>query len=342
MLSKKNHYKNLTLSPFTYLRPSLNTISISLICVLLPQVLMLLITKSFRSVFLILISITASFLAELIYKKITRKTFYENSLFIFQGLVIGFFVPENYPPVVLFLLVFIILLIVKYYFGGEFNSWINPIAITIIILFLTGNSFFPEYLINASDIQSGTPALMAIQKGNISLISNDAKITSYLNTKILSHAGVELPDGYISMLWDTGSSIPAFRFNLLTIIASLFLVSFNIIGSIIPYIFIAVYGFLVHLFSLKLFGGDFAQGDVLFALLTSGTLFASFFVLDWYGTTPLTVTGKIIYTIFAAIFAFFIVGCGTSPVGIMFTILCVNIISPVIQLCENQLQKGKY
>ena len=55
MLSKNNHYKNLTLSPFTYLKPSLNTISLSLICVLIPQIIMLLITKSFRSVLLIII-----------------------------------------------------------------------------------------------------------------------------------------------------------------------------------------------------------------------------------------------------------------------------------------------
>ena len=169
---------------------------------------------------------------------------------------------------------------------------------------------------------------MAIQKGNISLISNDAKITSYLNTKILSHAGVELPDGYITLLWDTVSSIPTFRF--------------NIIGSFIPFLFITLYGLFVHLFSLKFFGGDFAQGDILFALLSSGTLFASFFILDWFGTTPLSVIGKIVYTLIAAILALFIAGCGTSPVGIMFTILCANIISPLIQLCENQIQKGRF
>jgi electron transport complex protein RnfD len=139
------------------------------------------------------------------------------------------------------------------------------------------------------------------------------------------------------MFWDTQSVIPAFRFNLLTLFSSMFLISVGIINWIVPTAFLAVYGILVRLFSQTLFTGIVGQGDLLLALLTSGTLFTAFFIVDFYGTTPITNLGKLLYGIVVGIIAFFITGCGTSPIGSMFTVLFANVVSPIIQLLEDKI-----
>ena len=143
------------------------------------------------------------------------------------------------------------------------------------------------------------------------------------------------------MLWDTKSIIPAFRFNLLTVIASIVLFSDNSFSLLIPSIFIFVYAVLVRVFFPFMSGGELNQGDIILALLTSGTLFASVFMIQWFGTHPMTAIGKIIYATFAGILAFFIVGCGTSPVGMIYVVIICNILNLMIRQLEEKHMKSK-
>ena len=83
------------------------------------------------------------------------------------------------------------------------------------------------------------------------------------------------------------------------------------------------------------------QGDMLLAMLTSGTLFYATFVLQSYGTLPISVVGKVLYGVFAGIFAFVITGCGTSSTGMAFTVLFANIFSLLIQKWEDKTNKRK-
>ena len=139
------------------------------------------------------------------------------------------------------------------------------------------------------------------------------------------------------MFWDTKSVIPAFRFNFIILISSIFIFSEDIIKCVIPFTFMLVYLSLVRLLSPVFFGGLQFQGDILLALLTGGTLFISVFILNWYGTTPVTLKGRFIYGFFAGILNFFISGCGTSSSGLLFTVLIVNIVSVIIQQTEAKM-----
>jgi len=65
------------------------------------------------------------------------------------------------------------------------------------------------------------------------------------------------------------------------------------------------------------------------------------FVLQYFGTTPITIWGKILYGILAGIIGFLIMGFGTSSSGYIFTVLIMNIISPVIQVFESRQTKNK-
>ena len=224
-----------------------------------------------------------------------------------------------------------------YLFGGFAESWINPVAYTVIIIYFLGISFFPEFLITKMYLETGNPGMQLIQNGDIPVLKFDSSITFWLNTHIFSHIGIEIPTGYLSMFWDTQSPIPAFRFNLLTLLSSMILISVSIINWIVPTSFLLTYGILVRLFSQTPFTGLVGQGDLLLAFLTSGTLFVAFFIVDFYGTTPITNFGKLLYGVVVGIIAFFITGCGTSPIGAMFTVLFANVISPIILLIEDKI-----
>ena len=140
------NYRDLTIAPFSFLTPSLTTISITMLCLLIPQILLLLISKAFSSVILIAISIFASVCAEFTSNKIRHTNTIFDFTAVVQGLFIGMFIPQNYPMLPVFFIVFLSLLMVKYIFGGNAESWINPVAYTVIIIYFLGISFFPEFL----------------------------------------------------------------------------------------------------------------------------------------------------------------------------------------------------
>ena len=72
------------------------------------------------------------------------------------------------------------------------------------------------------------------------------------------------------------------------------------------------------------------QGDIILALLTSGTLFSTLFILQWYGTTPINLSGKIIYGIGCGLVTSIIRFFGTYNEGVSFAIILMNLLVPHI------------
>ena len=164
----------------------------------------------------------------------------------------------------------------------------------------------------------------------------DEKITLFLNDSIFSLFDVSIPNGYVSLFWDNHAAIPAFRFAFWTLLASLFLFSFDFINIEIPAMFLLVYCILVRFVSPMFTGGVPREGDMVLALLSSGIIFSSIFLIYWPGTVPFSVMGKILYGALGGIFAFIFCGTGTSPFGAVATVLFMNIISPALQAFETK------
>lgn len=331
----KKSYEQLTLAPFCYSVPSVGQSCKAVIILFIPQLVMLFLTHSISSLILIGIAVCASVLADLSDSFARNRTYTLTSSVLLQGLLIGMFIPSTYPQLKAFIIVYLALLLSKYAFGGFSQAWANPAAVCVIILYLFDFSSFPPILADASVIQGPDILTKLISSGKFELCSFDADITSFLNTKVLHFAGIVLPDGYVSLFWDTGNVIPALRFNLLTLFATLYLISFNLTDWFIPFIYLFTYAVAVRIFGLVPYNRIWFQGDILLALCTSGTFVAAFFILPWGGTTPMTIVGKCIYSVLAGIFSFFLNGCGTGNIGTMFVILIMNIISPVIQFIED-------
>lgn len=324
--------------PFIYKKPSATSVSLKMVILLLIQVLLLGLYKSYDALIVVGSATLGSVLVFVLRYFTGKIPVYHVYKSLLQGLLVGMLLPETFPPVIAFFIVFLIILCLNYLSPDSRNNWVNEVAFCVLIAWFIGKSFFPSFFLTSEMMLVKNPSLNLIQSGAISLNSLDSFLTGVLNNSIFRLLKVNVPEGYISYLWDSHSIIPAFRFNLMTLFASIVLFADDSIECKIPSIFLVVYLLLVRLFAPMFFGGSFNSGDILLALFSSGTLFVTVFLLQWSGTLPSTKGGKNFYALFMGVTAFILVGSGTSPVGMVYTILIGNLLSVVIQVIETRIE----
>lgn len=333
-------HKTVGLRTFVHFSSSTFYTSIALFVFLIPQLVMLALTGTISAFYVIGASILGVLFAEIL-NVILRKERFFGITSIVQGLLIGLLIPSNYPFIPVFFIAFIVFLLFKYVFGGYSHAWLNPVALTVVIAWMFDISQFPTFLLTRDLLLDHNPSLQLIQNGSIPILPFDTSITSVLNEKVFNIFGLSIPDGYVSLFWDSGSVIPAFRFNFITLISSAVLFAFDLLSLLIPFCYIIVYGVLVYFCSSFVSSEISGTGDVVLALMSSGTLFCALFLLPWFGTTPSSILCKICYGVIAGIIAFLIIGCGTSPVGSVFTVLVANLLSIILQQIEDFFARKK-
>lgn len=334
-------HKKIKLAPFCTAVPSVNdTISVSLF-LLLPQLLCLFLSHSYRAIAIICVSIVAVFLSNLIYSLLQHKIkLFTWSTFL-QGFLIGFLLPDTFPILLVLFVIFFTNIILLYAFGTFGQSWINPISITLVVAYAMGYQYYSLFLLNAESFSSSNTGLQLFSQGLLEINSVDSSVTNWLNNVIFTHLGISVPEGYITLFLDNKATIPAFRFNGLTLLSSMLLISVKSLSGLIPFISLLVYAILVRVLGLYPFAEILFQGDILLALLTSGTLFVTFFILPWFGTQPTTRWGKILLGMEVGGLYFLLSGAGTSSVGAVFTVFIANISSTSIQKMEDNLYLKK-
>lgn len=334
--------KGILQSPFIYVSPSTKTVFSVMLCLLLPQIAMLFVTRSFKSLFVILSAVLAALLAEAIYGVRKRPSVVTWLVALLQGLLVGFLLPSSYPPVAVFIICLCSMLFGKYAFEGFAASWVNPVALSVAVAYLIYAHPFPPFMAELSILREKNSVLTLIQGGQFPLLPFDSRITDFLNKNVFRWFGMEIPDGYVTLFWDSGSPIPAFRFNLLNLLASLILFSGDMLGLMVPASFCLAYGLLVRFVPISYIAGVQLYGDIFLAFLTSGVLFSTLFILQWFGTVPFTVWGRLLYGLCAGLFSYLILGYGTSSVGYVFVVLVMNFISIIIQGFETHSMKSFY
>lgn len=323
-------------SPFLFTTPTVNVLSITGVLVLVPQLLMLGYYGDFRALINIACCVCAAILVELAENYIRNHFTLVDGTAVFMGLLAGMFFPSTLSWYTVFVCTFCGLGIGKTLFGGNGSYWIHPSMLAVAIGFLCVGQLFPSFMITASTIEQTGSAFSAFQLEDLLRIASDKDITSSLNSSFIRNFGVKVPEGYVTLFWNLPSTIPAFRFNILTLAASAVMLAVNAIDFIIPLLTSLIYGLLVYFFSPLAYGGAIGTGDVLFAFLTSGTLFTVFFCLTDYSTLPLYPLTRCVYAIVAGCVFYFMNGPGGSPVGSVFAVLIMNVLSPFFHSIEEK------
>lgn len=322
-------------SPFLMTRPTVYRMSLVLGLSLVPQIALLAVAGDYGALVNIAVAVAGSLLAELCAGGSDRESRFADGTAIISGIITGMLVPSTLNPIVTGIVAFIGILLVKGVFGGHGSYWMNPVAIAVCVAWISQPSAFPQILVTADGFRTVGDAFGALKLDHFSLDVHDLQLTGLINAG-LDIVGIKLPEGYLTLFCNSPSPIPAFRYNLLTMAASIVLIAMDIVDWIVPTFFLAIYALCAYFLTLLPFGAGFSNGDILFALLTSGTLFTAFYVLPEFSTTPRTRVGKMVSGVIAGLVAFLLCGPGGSPVGCAFTVVIVNSVNPLIEHIENR------
>jgi electron transport complex protein RnfD len=216
------------------------------------------------------------------------------------------------------------IVIVKCVFGGLGCNFANPAATARIMLFLAfsasiGGGLATRFVnpdvtasfVNPELVASATPLEIIKMGGEKELSEIFKELPSLLDMLIGNRAGA-IGEGCA----------------LAVIIGGVYLIVRRVIRWHTPAVCIATVFVLSFLI----------KGDVTVALyetLGGGLLFASFFMITDYVTTPINKIGKMVFALGCGILTVLFRFWGSYPEGISFAILIMNILTPYIEkLCE--------
>lgn len=303
---------------------------------LVPIIILLALEGDFASLLSVALALLASLLAEICMTVPFGKPFQRDGTVFVTGLLIGLLLPSTLGYVTVFTVALTGTLFARAVFGGTGSYWISPVAVSVAIAFISQPSLFPPQMVTPEGISMVGDAFGSLKLDGFTRIASDIPVTEFLNEKIFSPLGIRVPEGYITLLWRSPSTIPAFRYNSLILFSSAFLIALNVIDWIIPLVFLSTYSVLVRMIPLFSFAPTMRQGDILFALLTSGILFIAFYVMPEFSTSPRSRAGKITTGILGGIAAFLVCGPGGSPGGAAFAVLATNAFAPLVEYLESR------
>ena len=194
------------------------------------------------------------------------------------------------------------IVVVKQMFGGIGQNFVNPALTARIILM---NSF---------------PARMTHWVAPFDYAATADSITTATPLGILKEGGGELPSYLDLFLGKTGGCLGE-TCALAILIGGIYLIARRVISPVIPVTYLAT----AAVFSL-LFGRD-----PIFDLLSGGLMLGAFFMATDYTTSPLYFWGRVVFAIGCGALTLVIREFGSLPEGVSYSILLMNILTPLIE-----------
>jgi electron transport complex protein RnfD len=217
---------------------------------------------------------------------------------VVTGILLAFNLPVTLPLYMAVIGCFVAIVAVKEMFGGIGQNFANPAIVGRIVLMLSfsdqmGNYVTAFYYQNEDAVTAATPL-------------------GITDSELLPSAG--------ELFWGThgGSLGETCAFALLLGFAVLLIL--KIIRPITPLIFIGTVAL----------GTLITGGDPLFAILSGGLLLGAIFMATDYATNPMTPLGKMIFGLGCGLITVVIRQFGGMPEGVAFSILTMNILTPII------------
>jgi len=313
----KTYYNNLAVSSAPHLVSSLDTSKTMamVIIALVPSFLVSIYVFGMRVILLTLVCVAASVGFEWLYNKMMhkRQTVGDLSAAV-TGVLIAFNVPSSFPLWMAIIGCFVAIVIVKQLYGGVGRNVVNPAITARIVLFIsfaTEMTTWPVPRMSTIDAATSATPLGILKEG----------------------AGADLPSNMEMFLGFIGGSMGEVS-ALALLVGGLFLIWKKIISPIIPACFIGTV-FVIALLYYGITGSDLgALNMAVFHVCAGGVMLGAFFMATDYVTSPIMPLGKVIMGVGCGILTMVIRLWGAYPEGVSFSILLMNIMTPLIdQLC---------
>lgn len=309
--------ENILVSPSPHIRDSRTTSGIMLdVCIaLVPALICSVIFFGVRAIFLTALCMIFSVGFEFLWQKLTKKpvTISDGTAAV-TGMLLAFNLPVVAPWWICLIGSFVAIIIAKQFFGGTGHNFMNPalagraflLASWPVIMTTWVKPFSTGFMISSDVVSSATP--LAVLKD--------------------SSAG-ELPNMLYSFLGNIGGCLGETS-ALALILGGIYLVARGVISLHTPLTYILTVAALSYIFpNASLNGIDSAAINI----LSGGLVLGAFFMATDYVTSPITKKGQIIMGLGCGILTFVIRRFGGYPEGVSYSILLMNIATPLIDRC---------
>jgi len=293
-------------SPHSKSCDTTKNIMFDVLIALMPALIAGVIVMGYRAAFISVICVVSSVFFEWIWNKLMKKP---STIGDYSAAVTGLLLALNMPVTIPFWMPIIgclfAIIIVKQFFGGIGHNFMNPaLAGRAFLLAAWAKDmttwiapFEKLYLFNNTDIVSSATPLIMVKEG-----MSDS-LPSYLDLFLGNISGCI---GEISAL--------------AILIGAAYLIVRKVIDLKIPLTYI------LTVFILSYIAGK----DGLYQIMSGGLLLGAFFMATDYVTTPYTKTGQIIFGFGCGFLTFVIRNWGGYPEGVSYSILLMNLLTPLI------------
>ncbi|MDD7347904.1 MAG: RnfABCDGE type electron transport complex subunit D [Clostridiales bacterium] len=310
---ERQAYNNLTVASAPHLVTSLDTTRTMgyVLLALVPSFLVSTYVFGWKVILLTAVCVIASVGFEYLYNVIAhkRQTVQDLSAAV-TGVLIAFNVPSSLPVWMAVVGCFVAIVIVKQLYGGLGKNVANPAIVARIVLFVSFATQMTSWplpiTVKVADATTGPTPLGILAEGSVK----------------------DLPSNMEMFLGFIGGSLGEVS-AIALIIGGVFLIAKKIILPHTPIAFIGTV-FVIALVYYGFSGDGNALQMAVFHICAGGVMLGAFFMATDYVTTPIMPKGKIVFGIGCGIITMAIRLWGAYPEGVSFSILLMNIMTPLI------------
>ncbi len=267
-----------------------------------------------RAAAVILTCVASCILSEYICRRVMKRPQTVGDLScVVTGVLLALNLPVTINPLIAAFGGVIAIVVVKQMFGGIGQNFVNPALTARIILM---NSFPAkmthwtaafDYSATADAVTTATPLAAFTQNGGEGW-------PNYLDLFLGAHGGC---------LGETCA--------LAILLGGLYLIIRKVISPVIPVTYLATVAALSFCFGR----------DPLFDLLSGGLMLGAFFMATDYTTSPLYFRARIVFAIGCGVLTMLIRTFGSLPEGVSYSIILMNILTPLIERAVKPRAFGK-
>lgn len=288
-------------APHIHTRATSRNIMLDVALALLPATVAAVILYGVQALLVILVCTVSAVLAELVFNLICRKKQTVGDLSaVVTGLLLGLNLSTNVPLWQCAVGAIFAIVVVKCLFGGLGHNFANPAITGRVFMLLCFSSVAGGSMPRYAELLSTATPLELLPAGTAGLPS--------LLDMFLGLRGGAVGEGCIVAL----------------LIGYVYLVARGVIKWYVPAAFVGV---VFVCFAA-------ATGDLvaaLYEIMAGGVFIGAIFMATDYVTTPITNLGKIVFAVGCGLITFIIRYFCAYPEGVSFSILAMNILTPMIE-----------
>lgn len=306
-------------SPHIRSEETTSRIMLDVLIALLPAVIASIYFFRFAALKLIIIGVVSAVVAEFISQKIMKRTPTINDFSAaVTGLLVVFNIPASAPWWIALVGSVFAIVICKQMFGGIGNNFINPALAARGFLLASWPVIMTSWTTPGPDAMTTATPLAILKPGGEAV-------------------GEALPSLFDAFVGNIGGSLGETS-ALLLLVGAIYLLWRGVISLRVPLTYIGTVVVITSIYAMtsldpnsSAVGIDF----VLYQLVSGGLFLGAFFMATDYSSSPITPKGQIIFGIGCGLITSIIRLYGGYPEGVSYSIILMNVVTPLIDKYTN-------